>query len=206
MSLAPLLASIRKRCKSGLWSQGVTLARAGGVAVESQTAEEVVLRVRAPGRPVAPTVVLYPTENEWECDCPSRVSPCEHVAAAAIVLGEAADAAGADAGAGQAAVPVVKTAAARLGAQVGYRFAREPDGLRLGRVLIAPDGAEAPLPGPLRARLANPTEAAGLQLDDVDLRVDDLLAVSGGGSRVVLSPSKLDALLRLLAGAPRVAV
>ncbi len=116
MSLAPLLASIRKRCKSGLWSQGVTLARAGGVAVESQTAEEIVLRVRAPGRPVAPTVVLYPTENEWECDCPSRVSPCEHVAAAAIVLGEAAEAGadgGADAGAaGQAPVPVVKAPAA----------------------------------------------------------------------------------------------
>ena len=62
------------------------LARAGGVAVESRGAEEIVLRVRSPGRVVAPTVVLYPTENEWECDCPSRVSPCEHVAAAAIAL------------------------------------------------------------------------------------------------------------------------
>ena len=86
-----LLASIRKRCKSGLWSQGVTLARTGAVAVESQSAEEIVLRIRAPGRVVPSTVVLYPTENEWECDCPSRVSPCEHVAAVAITLGEAKD-------------------------------------------------------------------------------------------------------------------
>src|SRR5262245_32328744 len=85
---APVLAAIRKRCKPGLWSQAVTLARAGAVAVESQTGEEIVLRVRAPGRAVAVTSVIYPTENEWECDCPSRFSPCEHVAAAAIVLGE----------------------------------------------------------------------------------------------------------------------
>ena len=28
----PLLASIRKRCKSGLWAQGGTLARAAAVA------------------------------------------------------------------------------------------------------------------------------------------------------------------------------
>ena len=78
--LTSLLTAIRKRCKSGLWSKGVTLARDGGVAIESQTAEEIVLRVRAPGRPVAPTVVLYPAEPEWECDCPSQFSPCEHAA------------------------------------------------------------------------------------------------------------------------------
>jgi superfamily II DNA or RNA helicase len=201
--LTPLLTSIRKRCKSGLWSQGVTLARAGGVAVESQTAEEIVLRVRAPGRPVAPTVVLYPTELEWECDCPSHFSPCEHVAAAAIVLGEpkAAPAEGEPAAAPAAVAP----APATLGAKVGYRFTRETDGLRLGRVLITGD-EEAPLAGNLRAKLANPAEAARLQLDEVDLRVDDLLEVSGGGSRIVLSPTKLDALMRILAGAPRVTV
>ena len=44
-ALESLLASIRKRCKSGLWSQGVALARAGAVAVESQSADEMVLRV-----------------------------------------------------------------------------------------------------------------------------------------------------------------
>jgi superfamily II DNA or RNA helicase len=198
--LAPLLRSIRKRCKSGLWSQGVTLARAGGVAIESQTDEEIVLRVRAPGRPVPPTVVLYPTENEWECDCPSHFSPCEHVAAAAIVLGEPRPE-------GEVAEAAPKPApSATLGARVGYRFLREVDGLRLVRVLVAGDGTETPLAGTLRAKLANPTEAAALQLDDVDLRVDDLLEISGGGSRIVLSPTKLDALVRILAGAPRVTV
>jgi hypothetical protein len=200
--LAPLLTAIRKRCKSGLWSKGVTLARDGGVAIESQTAEEIVLRVRSPGRPVAPTVVLYPAEPEWECDCPSQFSPCEHVAAAAIVLGEPKPADGETA---VGASPAAVVPAPSLGAQVGYRFTRDADGLRLARVLISGEG-EAPLVGTLRAKLANPAEAARLQLDDVDLRVDDLLEVSGGGSRVALAPTKLDALMRILAGAPRVTV
>ena len=196
--LDALLASIRKRCKSGLWSQGVTLARAGAVAVESQSAEEVVLRVRAPGRVVPATAVLYPTENEWECDCPSRISPCEHVAAAAIALGEAKG--------GSVEAPAVPVAA--LGARVGYRFTRIEEGLRLDRVLVAGDGAETPLEGGesgLKARLANPTEAAALQLEEADLQVDALLT-TGGGARGALSPGKLHGLMQLLAGAPRLSV
>ncbi|MES1166164.1 MAG: SWIM zinc finger family protein, partial [Verrucomicrobiota bacterium] len=85
-ALDALLALVRKRCKPALWSQGVTMARAGAVAVESSTPDEIVLRVRAPGKIVPATAVLYPTGSEWECDCPSRMSPCEHVAAAAISL------------------------------------------------------------------------------------------------------------------------
>ena len=56
--LTKLLASLRRSCKAGLWSAGVNLVRAGAVAVESRNDEEIVLRVRAPGRTVAPTVVL----------------------------------------------------------------------------------------------------------------------------------------------------
>src|SRR5512138_2143441 len=138
--LAALIASVRRRCKPGLWSQGVQLARAGAVTVESRTPEEIVLRVRSPGRVVAPTAVLYPTENETECDCPSRVSPCEHVAAAAIALSTAEAGAGAsDLAAAAASVP--PTAAARI----GYRFERADGGLRLTRVLVGADGAETAL-------------------------------------------------------------
>src|SRR5262245_55685138 len=115
--LAALIASVRRRCKPGLWSQGVTLARAGAVSVEWGTREEMGVRVGSPGRIVAPTAVFYPTENETECDCPSRMSPSEHVAAAAIALsgagagvgaegeGAAAGAAG-ESGAGAAATGV----------------------------------------------------------------------------------------------------
>jgi hypothetical protein len=186
-----LLASIRRRCKPGLWSQGVTLARAGAVTVESQSPEEIVLRVRAPGRVVAPTVVLYPTENESECDCPARMSPCEHVAAAAIALS-----APKEEGAAPAPRPV---------ARVGYRFTRGEGGLRLARVLVEADGSEAPLGGALASRLADPAQAARLQVEEVDLRADALLEIGGGaGNRGVLPPTKLDGLLQILAGAGRV--
>jgi superfamily II DNA or RNA helicase len=191
-----VLASIRRRSKSAIWSQGVTLARAGAVAVESRGAEEIVLRVRAPGRVVPPTVVIYPTENEWECDCPSRVNPCEHVAAAAIVLGEAKTDGEAPAPGAERPAP-----AATLGARVGYRFSRADGSLRLDRVLIASEGAETPLGGTLRAQLADPARAAALQLEEADLRADALLET---GARGPLAPGKLDALLQILAGAARV--
>ena len=165
--LEALLASIRRRCKPGLWSQGVTLARAGAVTVESTSAEEIVLRVRAPGRVVAPTVVLYPTENEWECDCPARVSPCEHVAAAAIAL------VGAEGRRRRPRRPQ------RPVARVGYRFTRGDGGLRLARVLVEADGSETPLGGALASRLADPAQAARLQVEEVDLRADALLETGG---------------------------
>ena len=170
--LDALIASIRKRCKPALWSQGVTMARAGGVAVESSSADEIVLRVRAPGKVVPPTAVLYPTGGEWECDCPSRMNPCEHVAAAAIFLSAAEKPA--EASGTIEAAPVAAPAGA-LGARVAYRFERAPEGLRLTRTLQAPDGTETPLAGTLTAMLADPAKAARLQLEDADLRADLLL-------------------------------
>ena len=215
--LAALVASIRRNCRSGLWSQGVALARAGAVAVETRAGDEIVLRVRAPGRVVAPTVVLYPTENEWECDCPSRVSPCEHVAAAAIALTPPADEAASDpppspspsssspssvgvgvgVGLPAAGPPLASTSAFR---RVAYRLARAPDGLRLTRVLVAPGGVESPLVGSLTALVADPARAAGLQVEESDLQADRFLDL-GAGTRGVLAPGKLDGLMRILAGA-----
>ena len=86
---ARLLELIRSEAKSGLWSSGVNLARGGAVAQESRTGSEVVLRVKAAGRPVPWTAILYPGDEAWECNCPGRVDPCEHVVAAAIVLQQA---------------------------------------------------------------------------------------------------------------------
>ncbi|HVV48142.1 MAG TPA: DEAD/DEAH box helicase, partial [Polyangia bacterium] len=83
------------------------------------------------------------------------------------------------------------------------RFARGDGSLRLARVLVAADGAETPFEGSLRARLANPAEAAGLQLEEADLRADALLET---GARGPLAPGKLDALMQVLAGAPRITV
>src|SRR5262245_4622085 len=129
-ALDALLASIRRNAKPGIWSQGVTLARGGAVAVESREPEEIVLRVRVQGRPVATTVVLYPGKREWGCDCGGRLMPGEHSAAAAIALGQ---------GDRQ---PAAAPAATASWARLVYRFARAGDGLKLQRFIAAPDGSE----------------------------------------------------------------
>jgi superfamily II DNA or RNA helicase len=184
-----LLAAIRRKCKPALWSQGVNLVRAGSVAVDSRDADEIVLRVRAQGRPVAPTVVLYPGEREWDCDCEGRVMPCEHIAAAAIALGQ--DEAGA-----APAPPVAST-----WGRVVYRFSRAGDGLKLARFIARGDGAETPLAGTLSGLLSQPALANTVQPEQHDLQADLLLEL---GTRAVLPPSKLDALLRVLVGAREV--
>src|SRR4051812_21044808 len=87
--LHTLLETVRKACLPGLWSQGVKLARESAPLVESTSETEIVVRVRAPGHAVAPTVVLYPNDGEWACDCDGKVDPCAHVAAAVIAMTQA---------------------------------------------------------------------------------------------------------------------
>jgi superfamily II DNA or RNA helicase len=190
--LTKLLASLRRSCKSGLWSSGVNLVRAGAVAVESRNDEEIVLRVRSPGRAVAPTVVLYPGENEWDCDCPGRVRPCEHLAAAAIALGQGEAASTGDADA--KALPKAEEAWARI----VYRFSQVPGGLQLRRFVVRADGSETPLQGTLSALLSRPDQARNLQVEQHDLQADRILEY---GSHGTLPPQKMDALVRTLVGA-----
>ncbi len=195
MALSPaeaLLAVVRRNSRPGTWSSAVTLHRSGAVALESREAEEVVYRVRVPGRPVAVTVVLYPGEREWDCDCGGRVSPCEHVAAAAIALAGPAEESG---GAAEAPAPAASTAS---WGRVLYRFSRADGGLRLRRFIAAGDGPETPLAGTLSALLAQPGRAGMVQPEQHDLRADLLLEAGAGN---VLPPSKLDALLKVLVGA-----
>jgi superfamily II DNA or RNA helicase len=191
-SLTKLLASLRRSCKAGLWSSGVNLVRAGAVAVESRNDEEIVLRVRTPGRAVAPTVVLYPGENEWDCDCPGRVRPCEHLAAAAIALGQGEAATTGDA----EAKPLPK--AEEAWARIVYRFSQVAGGLQLRRFVVRGDGSEMPLEGTLSALLSRAAEARNLHVEQCDLQADRILE---SGSRSTLPPPKLDALVRVLVGA-----
>ena len=190
--LSKLLASLRRACKPGVWSSGVNLVRAGAVAIESRNEEEIVLRVRSPGRAVAPSVVLYPGENEWDCDCPGRVRPCEHLAAAAIALGQD-DAAGA----GSAQAKPVQRADEAWG-RIVYRFSQVPGGLQLRRFLLRADGSETPLEGTLSALLSRPAEERNLHVEQYDLQADRILEA---GNRGILAPAKLDALVRVLVGA-----
>ncbi len=178
-----MLEAVRKEAKPGIWSNGVNLSRAGAVSLESQSGGEVVLRVKAAGRPVALTVVLYPDDEAWECNCPSKVDPCEHVVAAAISLQQA-----------QAQQTPLATTAQR-GARVVYRFSRTGTGLQLRRALIDADGKETPLEKPLAAMLAAPAEAGRLQLEQHDLLADRLLEKPIRGP---LPPERLELLLGVL--------
>ena len=177
------LEAVRKAARPGIWSSGVSLARAGAVAVESRTGDEVVLRVKAPGRTVALTAVLYPRDEAWECDCPSKVDPCEHVVAAAISVQQAESQA--------MPLPAVATRWSR----VVYRFARAEGGLTLSRALAHADGSLTPLAAGLTALLADPAEKAKLQLEQCDLIADRALERPVRGN---VPPDRLEALLRIL--------
>jgi superfamily II DNA or RNA helicase len=167
----------------------VNLVRAGGVTVESRGDEEIVLRVRAQGRAVAAEVVLYPGQDEWECDCPGRMRPCDHLAASAIALSQAEED-------GTGGAKPVQTSA-EVWARVAYRFAQVDGGLTLRRFIVRADGSEALLDGTLSALLARPAEARSLQTEQWDLQADRLLET---GARATLPPTKLDALIRVLLG------
>src|SRR6185295_6996009 len=180
---AMLLDSIRAEAKPGIWANGVNLARAGAVAVQERSGKEIVLRVRAPGRAVPWTVVLYPEDDAWECDCPGKFDPCEHCVAAAIALQQ-----------GESQAAPLPSAEARW-ARVVYRFTRFEGGLRLQRTVARAGQGESPLEGSLQAILARPAEAAQLQVEQHDLIADRLLERP---TRLALAPEKLDALLQVL--------
>jgi hypothetical protein len=85
--------------------------------------------------------------------------------------------------------------------RVIYKLARAEGGLRVTRAIAATDGTETPLASTLSAVLSRPSDAGTVSPEELDLRADQLL---GPGSRAALPPTKLDALLRLLAGCGRV--
>jgi superfamily II DNA or RNA helicase len=127
--LQSLLEAVRSSALPGTWSQGVKLARDGAVTVEATSPSETTARVRVTAQAVAPSVVLYPKDGEWACDCVSKVDPCAHVCAAAIALAQAEQK-------GEP-VAVVKRAHATL----SYRFLRKGSQLVLERYLVR-DGSE----------------------------------------------------------------
>jgi superfamily II DNA or RNA helicase len=184
-ALSDLLEAIREEALSGIWASGVKLARAGAVVLESVAPNEVVLRVKAPGRPVALSAVLHPEDGDWECDCPGRVDPCEHVVAAAITA-EQAERAG-------TAIPAAKERFAR----VVYRFSRQEGGVGLQRVIGNADGTESPLEKSLAVVMAG-AMGARFQVEQYDLIADRLLERAFRGA---MRPESLERLLQALDGA-----
>ena len=179
-----MLQAIRDEALPGIWSNGVKLARAGAATLESRSPTELVFRVKAPGRPVPWTSILYPVDAVWECNCPSRVDPCEHVVAAAITN---------DAAQSEGAAPLVTSA--QRWASVVYRLSRVDGGLSVQRAIARPDGTVTPLVGSLAGLLANPVEAKQLKVEQHDLAADRWFDRSLRGA---LTRERLEGLMRLL--------
>jgi hypothetical protein len=171
--------AVQEAASSRAWSQGVTLAREERVVGKSGTEAEIVCEIRVPSRPVPFTVVLYPRDGEWECDCPSKESACSHVAAAAIATAQAREA-------GQA-LPT----SAKAGGTIRYRLGPEPGGLGVRRTVVRADGKEGPLANVL---------ASDVAATQADIIVDQLLGTRTG----TIGADRLGNLLTALADAPDV--
>ena len=193
-----LLAAVRKACLPGLWSQGVALARDGAVIGAERRGDTVTARVRQAGRTVAPTVVLYPADGEWSCDCGGKLDPCAHVAAAAIVLAQepalekAAEAPPSASAEGPA--PAALAGSTRTPARVRYRLERASGALALKRAVVHPDGREEPMRTSLAAARSKIPELAPTH---EDLTVDRYVGAKQYG---YFPPDRLVEIFGALAG------
>jgi len=172
-----LKAAIRGQATDRVWSQGVTLAREGAVALVSGSDDELEFEVRVPGRPTPFEVLLDAENEEWQCTCPSREAVCSHVVAAVLASEQ-----------GGAAKPRARFA-------VRYLLEPDPSGIKVERVLVSGE-QQQPLVGSLLAKIAA-GGASGIASQDVDLRVDQLL----GTRAAAIIGDKVDHLLTALADA-----
>ena len=157
-----IFEAVRDACARPVWSRGGELARSGAVrGGDAGGPAEAVLRVVEPGRIVAPRVVLYPNDEEWECDCGSRDDPCVHVAAAAIAQRQG----------------LIGEVEARL----AYRFRREAGSLSFERVAKTNAGEQT-----FRGTLAGQARGAGaggppVTASELDFEVERLLGAQRAG-------------------------
>ncbi|MBE7451006.1 MAG: DEAD/DEAH box helicase [Kofleriaceae bacterium] len=188
-ALAALADAVREAASTRVWSQGVTLCRDDRVSGKDGGAGEVVLEVRLPGRPVPLTVVLYPDDEEWDCDCGGREAACSHVVAAVLATQQAL-ASGAD-----------RPTSRRAGATVRYRLRPAGGGLALSRLAVDAAGAETRLDAPIASIVAGRAPCPTLATTETDLTVDQLV-----GTRLdaAFGADRVERLIIALADAPDV--
>ncbi len=158
------------------------LARTEAVVGEHADQDEIVLRVRTPGSVVHPTVVLYPEDREWECNCGGDEDPCAHVAAAAIAMRRVR--------LEGRALPSGPPGGARL----SYRLSREGGSLALERYLVT-DDAETPLRSTLTALASGRVTGPSVVATPADIAAERAL---GSKLRGVMPRGILRNLLRAL--------
>jgi len=162
-SIEGLFRAVRSACTASTWSRGVELSRAKAVSGEAVDDDEIRIRISTRGGLICPLVTLFPDDEDWDCDCPSREDACEHAAAAIIALKQARKE-GLELPAEGASAP----------GRIGYRFTRHNGGLSLDRVVVT--GKDSP---PLRVALASVasgrTDGPDFLATQADLKVDQLL-------------------------------
>lgn len=163
-ALDELARAVHKACTPKVWSSGVSLARQDIFRIEKLDPDEVLVTVRVPNRAKPNTVILYPEDGEWDCDCRSKSDPCAHVAAVAIHLKEAHKG-----GSAPAADP-------RPEQRLVYRFFAEGFEMALERWLVGPGDQEAPLEQSVADLDARPPQNVRLELSDADLEADAILS------------------------------
>ena len=184
--LEDLREALHEAASSRVWSQGVTLAREQRVTGRGATATEITLEIRVPARPTPFTVVLYPGDQEWDCDCGGREAACSHAVAATLAVIDAR-------GRGQELPTSTKA-----GATISYRLSPDPAGLRMQRIAVSADGSEVVIDGSVQSIVSGRVPGPKLATTDVDLTVDALI-----GTRLdaAFNADRVDRLLAVLAEA-----
>ncbi len=141
--------------------------------------EEILLRVAEPNTPVPFTVYIWTGDEDWSCDCAIENDACPHVVAAAISIEQVRKRRGPRALPRAGERPdgeKVGLGPSHAASTVGYRFSRDPKGLRLDRVLVRV-GDDHPLVGNLAGRADGPLVLS----TDVDLMLEDIYRNRWGG-------------------------
>lgn len=179
-----LFDAVRDACSPKTWSRGVELSRAGAVIGESADAEEIVLKVATQVGMAYATVTLWPTDEDWGCDCRSPEAACAHVAAAVIAWRRARQE-----GKG---LPTPKTAPSRL----AYRFRRLERSLVFERQVVQ-NGKARVLEQSLAALAAARTSGPAIVMTQADEAVEKVVGSRPPGRTPrELMPKLLTALAR----------
>lgn len=190
--LAALQSALQEAALPGVWSKGVNLAKDATFYLEAEGAEEILLRYHRP--PVSPKVTLWPTEEDWHCDCGDRNDPCNHIVGAFLAYRD-----------GRAKKPEAPNVKADGAARLEYKFFAQNGYLYFDRFLVRGSKSErlhnqslVALVGGLQSgRIDGNSPVAGKE----DFSVDHVL---GGSYQNPLDRYTLTRLLAALQGCARV--
>ncbi|OGQ90887.1 MAG: hypothetical protein A2289_09870 [Deltaproteobacteria bacterium RIFOXYA12_FULL_58_15] len=196
-----LFRAIREACSPATWSKGVLLARGGGVVPSRSDGHSIEVRITTKGSLVARAVLLYPEDEDWQCECESGEDACEHVAAAVIAVhqarkqGDPSSATSADAeGVHDQASNLTNAVSPASSGRLGYRLDRDGDELHLRRVIVT-GRKETTLYTSLTVA-AKGHEGTSFVTNRQDLAIDKACAgFTGGGIPTPQIPSLFEALI-----------